>query len=382
MKKRNLLIVSATRMAQKDGQVFVFEPTLREVEKLTEIFDTITWLGVHDPQIPQLNGRTDSTGKINCIILPMLGGSGWKNKLKLFLGLPLQIFTIWKYLLRFHFIHTRAPSTPALIAIGLGKWMKGKRFWHKFAGNWVDPNPPFTYALQKKWMLRFRHGNIAVNGKWPNMPSNIHAFENPCFSNQELNDAKILSSGKSFKGKINLLFVGRVEEEKGIGRLIRAIQTLPENHQNQIGQLTIVGKGKDLDSIRKEAENDLKVPFEFLGSLKRDALNTAYAESHIFCLPSNASEGFPKVIAEAAAFKNALLVSDVSSVAQYVHHNIHGSICNALTPNEIGGFLKTYLENRELLEKHANLAPEIPKLFTYERYNHRVLTEIFPELRN
>ena len=80
---KNLLIVSATRMAQKDGQVFVFEPTLREVEKLTQIFDSITWIGVHDPQIPNLNGRNDHTKKIKFVVLPMLGGAGWKNKIRL-----------------------------------------------------------------------------------------------------------------------------------------------------------------------------------------------------------------------------------------------------------------------------------------------------------
>ncbi len=379
---KNLLIVSATRMARKDGQVFVFEPTLREVEKLTQIFDSITWIGVHDPQIPQLNGRTDETGKISFVILPMLGGAGWKNKLRLILLLPFQIFTIWKTMLRFQFIHTRAPSTPALIAIGLGKFMKGKRFWHKFAGNWVDPNPPFSYAIQKKWMLKFEHGRIAVNGKWDDMPSHIHAFENPCFSELELNAAIHQSEGKRFDEKINLLFVGRVEEEKGIGRIIRAIQTLPTDLQSQIGQLTIIGKGRDLEKLMKEAQDNLKVPYQFLGSLKRDALNLAYSESHVFCLPSNASEGFPKVIAEAAAFKNALLVSSVSSVAQYVHHQKHGFVCEQLSPEEIGNYLKSYLENRELLKNHAQAAMEIPQLFTYERYNHRVVTEIFPELGN
>jgi len=178
------------------------------------------------------------------------------------------------------------------------------------------------------------------------------------------------------------LFVGRVEEEKGIGRIIRAIQILPEHLQNQIGKLTIIGKGRDLEKLMDEAQKNLKVPFQFLGSLKRDALNLAYAESHVFCLPSNASEGFPKVIAEAAAFKNALLVSSVSSVAQYVHHQKHGFVCEQLTPEEISSFLKSYLENREMLEKHAQSAMEIPQLFTYERYNHRVVTEIFPELGN
>jgi len=76
---KNLLIVSATRMAQKDGQVFVFEPTLREVEKLTQIFDSITWIGVHDPQIPNLNGRNDHTKK-NKICGIAHVGRGWLEK--------------------------------------------------------------------------------------------------------------------------------------------------------------------------------------------------------------------------------------------------------------------------------------------------------------
>jgi glycosyltransferase involved in cell wall biosynthesis len=378
--KQSLLIVSASPMRSIDGENYIFEPTLREIEHLTNIFDSITWIGVSDPTITTQNSRTDQTGKIKFIILPTFGGQGIFNRLKLVVGVPLILGVILKNFFSFKYIHNRAPSLPTIISIFLGFIFPNKRIWSKYAGNWVQKNPPLGYKMQIIALKKAHNSFVAVNGSWPEMPSHIHAFENPCFSIEELNKAFHAGNSKNYHDKINILMVGRIEEEKGVGRIIRALHLLPIEKQKQINQITFIGKGKDYESLLIEANEKLNIPFEFVGSLKRDELDEKYAMSHIFCLPSNASEGFPKVIAEAAAFSNALIVSDVSSVAQYVENNIHGIVISDLSPEVLASAFERYIDDRELLSVHAKKASEIPKLFTYERYNNRVITEIFPEL--
>jgi len=376
-----LLIISASPMNMVNGNAIAFEPTLREIEKLTLIFDDIKWIGVKDESITLNNSRLKSTNQLRMVVLPKLGGEGVLNRLKSLIFFPFLLIYLFFNILIYKNIHTRAPSYPAYIGIIFSFIFTRKVFWHKYAGNWIQENPPRFYAMQRRLLMKNKTSKVTVNGQWENMPPQILAFENPCFSEKELNDAHQMTAQKKFDGKINLLFVGRLEEEKGIGKIIRSIQFLTELEQNQIEKLTIVGIGRDQEKLMKEAKDQLKIPFEFLGSLKREELNRVYSSAHVFLLPS-ASEGFPKVISEAAAFNMALLVSNVSSISQYVHQQKHGFVMDDSNPKEIAKHLSILIQNRALLEQFANSATEIPKLFTYERYNDRLVNEVFCELKN
>jgi glycosyltransferase involved in cell wall biosynthesis len=363
-------------MWQKEHEVVVFEPTLREVEMLTQIFDEITWIGFGNSAIANANSRGDRTGKIRFHVFKMQGGSGMISKLKLALYFPYYIFIIVKYLSKATYVHTRAPSVPAFIAIVISLFDRGRKYWHKFAGNWMEAHPPKSYLLQKKLMLRASATKGTVNGQWDNMPPHIYAFENPCFTEAELHAARQAASVKRFDGKLTLLFVGRIEYEKGVGRVIEALKLLNDTELNGIEKVLFIGKGKDWDALTEQAKT-LKVAYEFTGTRHREELEKLYATSHIFLLPSSASEGFPKVIAEAAAFACMPMVSSVSSITQYVHDSENGVVYENLEPATIAKQLSLMLGDRNELTRRATAAVNIADLYTYERYNQRISSEIF-----
>ena len=109
--------------------------------------------------------------------------------------------------------------------------------------------------------------------------------------------------GEKFKefldGKINLLFVGRIEERKGLIYLLKAFEILKRKYQNL--RLIVVGEGPE----RKNCEDFVKEKnlkdVVFLGELKEKELFKIYRTGHIFCAPSIFGESFGLVILEAMA---------------------------------------------------------------------------------
>lgn len=373
---KKLLIVSDTPMWNRSEGTVVFEATLREVEHLTDVFDEIVWIGFNNPSVAQgNNARPPAKKAIKLILLPMSGGPGLRNKWK-------QMTSLWGYfrlikreLKGVKYVHTRAPSIPALLAILISLFDKKRRYWHKFAGNWAQENPPFSYKLQKTLMLRAKHTRVALNGTWDDQKSHTLSFENPCFSDEELAHAFKISENKVYQTPFHLLFVGRIEVEKGVGRILDALSLLSTVEQSKILEVSFVGKGKDMEFLKNKAAQ-IPMSIHFPGPKSREELDGYYARSHIFIFPSSASEGFPKVVAEAAAYGNLLMVSQVSSLRHYIYHQQNGIVFQDYLPNTIANELQDILSQPDKMKKLALEGSKIARAFTYERYNQRVTQEL------
>jgi phosphatidylinositol alpha-mannosyltransferase len=103
---------------------------------------------------------------------------------------------------------------------------------------------------------------------------------------------------KFLDGKINLLFVGRIEERKGLIYLLKAFLILKRKYQNL--RLIVAGDGPEKENCESFVrENNLK-DVVFLGSVWKE-LPSLYATCDIFCAPSIFGESFGLVILEAMA---------------------------------------------------------------------------------
>ncbi len=105
---------------------------------------------------------------------------------------------------------------------------------------------------------------------------------------------------KKFKdGKINILFVGRIEKRKGLIYLLKAYKILEKKIQNI--RLIIVGEGELKENAKSWAkENNLKEVY-FEGEKTGKELASYFTTSDIFCAPSIFGESFGLIILEAMA---------------------------------------------------------------------------------
>jgi len=269
-------------------------------------------------------------------------------------------------------VHTRAPSLPAFFAICFSLLDHKRIYWHKYAGNWQEPNAPIFYALQRTLLQKARSTRVTINGKWNDQPAHLLSFENPCLTETELQRATAIGEAKRFDTAWTLAFVGNLTPNKGILELLEALRQLPPGAN--IERIIIAGDGH----LRAEVEvlaKQLPMRVELRGYLQRAALESVYAAAHLLCLPSY-SEGFPKVIAEGAAFGCVPVVSDISAIGQYVRHGENGFLLKTINAATITAALEEALAQGAHLKKHATEAMQMAQLFTYERFKQRIATEI------
>jgi glycosyltransferase involved in cell wall biosynthesis len=370
-KYSSLLIISDTPMWQTKDGVSVFEPTLREVEWLGEMFEHITWMGYGHGEVPKSFARQTSKLNINFIVLPYaVGGSSLLQKVRILPFIPKILLTILRQVRNTRYVHTRGPSVPALITILISYADRSRIYWHKYAGNWMQKGTPWAYALQR-FLLRHNPHKVSVNGAWHRESTRLINLENPCLTSEEFKEATVRVPNKQ-TGLINICFVGALTPAKGINLFLKSLSLIKT--KNKVGEIFIAGDGPDRISLQKQTAA-LNFQVSFLGNLKRDAINEVYFNSHIIVLPTT-TEGFPKVIAEAAAFGCVPVVSDVSAIGQYVKDEINGILLRDTEPKTIANAIDQLLENDEERIAKAMKLVNLAELFTYERYCKRVQNEI------
>jgi phosphatidylinositol alpha-mannosyltransferase len=98
-------------------------------------------------------------------------------------------------------------------------------------------------------------------------------------------------------GKINLLFVGRLERRKGLVYLLRALARL----RNKEVRLMVVGSGPRKIEADVFARSQRLPNVEFIGRVSDKDLPRYYATADICCFPSIGGESFGIVLLEAMA---------------------------------------------------------------------------------
>jgi glycosyltransferase involved in cell wall biosynthesis len=127
-----------------------------------------------------------------------------------------------------------------------------------------------------------------------------------------------LQKKKSLKKRFNILFLGRLDKNKGLSEIIDSLSSLNINFI-----LKIAGDGDDKNWFLRECDLRLKNKFEFhdvvYGSLKNELLMT----SDVFLLPSY-FEGLPNALLEAMSYGVVPVVTQVGSIPDVVIHNKNG----------------------------------------------------------
>ena len=369
----NLLIISDTKIQKRGNRYFGFNSVVLELEVFNKLFDQITWIAFDYSDLAKDKSLLEITeSNIKLILLPRSGGKTIWSKLKIFFNIPLYLFNIINQVRRHKFIHVRGPSGPMFLAHIVSLLCFRKQWFFKYANNWNDSTPPVFWHLQKKFMIQQSWIKGMVNGQWPDMPPHLLALENPCIHGSELGD---LNLSKFDNNPKRLLFVGRIEFEKGI---LIFLESLSRVNLEKIDTISIVGMGKNIKYLNEFLSNNLlDVKIEYLGSQSKESVVNLMKLSHFLVLPTTASEGFPKVVAEAWSVGCLPISSNISSIGQYVKHHGNGFIWDYSRKIDFAEILNDALEfdSAKLSELVKNGFDESQK-FTYVNYEKR-LNSIF-----
>ncbi|WP_298903242.1 glycosyltransferase [uncultured Psychroserpens sp.] len=371
-----LAIISHTEhYKDANGSIVGWSPTVNEINHLTRIFDEIYHVAMFIEGEAPPSVMSYNSDKIKFVPIPKVGGKTLFSKLNVIVNAPKIINTVSKTLKKVDYFQLRTPTGIGVFLIPYLTYVSKKPGWFKYAGNWNQSNPPLGYKLQRS-QLKKQSRPVTINGQWDAQPPHCLTFENPCLNEENIEEGNRISETKRIAEKVSFCYVGRLEREKGVERIINAFRSLNETAKTRVDKVHLVGDGFELDYFKTIAK-DSGVNIVFHGYLAQQQVFDIYRKSHVFLMPTTASEGFPKVIAEAMNFRCIPVVSSVSSISQYVLHKKNGYILPNVSNASIVSALEYILtlSDSEYVELISSIKSVVTK-FTFKHYNHRIINDI------
>ncbi len=239
----------------------------------------------------------------------------------------------------------------------LARFMRHKVIMHIHGGGFKDyyeRNRPFVekalaqcdaiIALSDEWKRFYAH-DLGHDNVW--VVNNLIPAPHPV----EMAD----------DGKLHLLFLGLINEAKGVFDLIGL---LAENKEKYAGRLVfhVAGNG-DVERLRQviaEAQLDAIVRYEgwVAGEEKQRLLN----QCDVFVLPSYA-EGLPISILEAMTYSKAVIASRVGGIPSIVHDGENGRLISPGNSQELVQAIDSFLDDPSLLKRYGECSQRLSQPF-------------------
>lgn len=183
---------------------------------------------------------------------------------------------------------------------------------------------------------------------------------------------KVFHTDKQGKDQ-KILFLSRIETEKGIYIALDAIKILQNRFSNSL-QFIIAGDGSQLENVKDYIEkNDIKnvvVQGHVEGELKHKVL----ADSSIYLFPTYYPEGLPITILEAMLYGHVVITRPVGGIPDIVEDKVNGILIRSKDPQDFADAVESFLVDQEiLLCVSANNMEKARALFVRNKVNERLI---------
>ena len=166
-----------------------------------------------------------------------------------------------------------------------------------------------------------------------------------------------------------MIYVGRLEEIKGVDILLKAWKLLGE----EAPELIMCGTGP-LESWCREfvTENKLK-KVSILGFVKNNLVREMIAQSKALILPTQVYEGFPMTVLEAMAEGTPIIGSDLGNVGTLIKDSVNGMRFESHSAENLAEIVKTINIDNQGVRKYfeENYSQEA---------NYRKIKEIYDKV--
>ncbi len=291
--------------------------------------------------------------------------------------LSLRSYLQAKRLLReqqFDVIHLHEPMMPALPLTVL-RHSKTTNIGTFHAAR----NSPLAYFYAKpiiQPLFRKLHGHIAVSdaardfvGEY--FPADYRIIPNGIDYGRFSTPLPPLERFKD--GRLNVLFVGRLEKRKGLRFLLRAWPSVLEQVPN--ARLIVVGEGRPLEGYRRFAARQGWTTDDvyFAGYAMADDLPRYYQTADVFCAPSTGGESFGIVLLEAMAAGTAVVASSIPGYRDVVTDGQDGLLVENKSSEALSLALVRLLRSPDLRHRLSATGRDKAKGYDWHRVGAQVL---------
>jgi phosphatidylinositol alpha-mannosyltransferase len=172
-------------------------------------------------------------------------------------------------------------------------------------------------------------------------------------------------------GTLNILFVGRLEDRKGLSYLLRGYHRLRKRHVD--ARLIVVGNGPRLREYRRYVATRRIRDVEFVGHVPLEAKLRYFASADVFCAPSTGQESFGIVLLEAMAAGLPIVASDIHGYKNVVSRNVEGYLVEPRNPRALAAALYKLAGDPDLRHRMGEAGRAKVPEYSWERVTQQVV---------
>jgi hypothetical protein len=278
--------------------------------------------------------------------------------------------TVWAEVRNADAVHAPIPGDVGTIGL-IFALLQRKPLFVRHCGNWMVQ----TTLAEKFWkwcMEKFAGGRnvMLATGGSDHAPSSKNPRVRWIFSTSLRNDQLQNVAPKSLATDrpVRLIIACRQEQRKGTDIVLRS---LPLIRQAIDVKLAVVGGGSLLPKLERLA-SELGVAdlVKFHGKVGQSDVLELLSKADIFCYPTSASEGFPKVVVEALANGLPVITTRVSVLPQLMRDG-----CGVLIepdPQQLADAVIRLCRDDVAYEKMSAAALAVASRFTLEKWKDNI----------
>lgn len=225
-------------------------------------------------------------------------------------------------------------------------------YWHGWNIEFQDTVQPgkFSYWF---FQLSYKHANshIVLGLIFKRSLIKLSISENDIIIESNAADDSFMKENKIIKkeknDRIELLFIARIVEQKGILIVLETMKILNERGNYN---LKIAGDGPLLNATMRKVQNERISNVDFLGQINGIDKHNAFVSSDILFFPSY-SEGMPISIIEGILYGLVIVSRPVGGIPDWVKVPNNGLLTDSLDPKEFATLIENLCFDKENLRK-------------------------------
>lgn len=277
---------------------------------------------------------------------------------------------------KFDIIHLHEPLVPMLCTtvLRLSKSPTMGTFHASESRDWYDYGTPIAKFFLKKWFRKL-NGKIAVSDLAKDcICKHFPGYYNIIPNGVDLEhfSPKVAPIEDFCDGKLNILFVGRLEKRKGFDYLLKAYQQVKKEIPNS--RLIVVGPGIRLrHKYEKRVKRGGLADIVFTGYVSYKDLPRYYKTADVFCAPATGWESFGIILLEAMAVGKPIVASNVGGYATLITPGTEGYLVPPKDEQALAESLIAVLKDDSLRQKMGANGRRKAQEYSWENVAQRVL---------
>jgi phosphatidylinositol alpha-mannosyltransferase len=170
---------------------------------------------------------------------------------------------------------------------------------------------------------------------------------------------------------LNILFVGRFEQRKGLIHLLQAYHRLRKRKVD--ARLLVIGAGPKLREYKRFVGLRGIRDVEWLGRVSDEEKVRYFASADIFCAPNTGQESFGIVLLEAMAAGIPIVASDIHGFKRVVERNVQGILVEPKNPRALAAALYALARDPDLRHEMGEAGRARAPEFSWDRVTERIV---------